>query len=137
MKTKIYLDKITPDEIIKRIKRGEKVYCSNPDTVYYKLVDNYICRFEDNKCTNIGICLTINCYYYFKEEKPLKFEVGKHYKIRKNLEAVCFKIFNNEECFPIKLIILNSGEIISVNKNGKFYGQDNNSVNDVVDYWKD
>lgn len=137
---KIYLENLSPEEVTKKINNGEIVYNNDIDGVYYKMINRIICRFDNDKITHFGYEFPNNDSYYFEEEKELiKFEVGKHYKTKANTEVVCFRIHidSNDDGFPIRLIELNSGKLMSVDKDGKFYGPDSNSSYDIVGYWKE
>lgn len=130
------LNTLSVKTIIEKLQKGEIIYCGSNSFVQYKMVDGYICRYEKDNCTDIGTNLVISKQYYFEEEEPIKFEVGKHYKTKANTELVCFmfRVDYNDNEFPIKLIELNSEKIMNTDKNEKFYEPNSDSSNNIVEW---
>lgn len=132
---KIKISTLSIDNVTKRLQNGEIIYFDNK--ISYKIVNNLLCRFEYDKCTDINVSLTFGDgdHYYFRKEDPIKFEVGKHYKTRIGTEAVCYIILK-DTIYRYIFIELNTGKQFSTTINGNCFEQFGSNY-DIIDYWKD
>lgn len=134
---KVLLKDLKPEQVLERLQKGEIIYHEIFPSISYKFINNILCKITfDGIVYNDGILVNDdNRYLYFKEEEPIKFEVGKHYKTRRGTEAICYAY---DKCSYIlyKFIELNTEVHINTYEDGKLYNTITNDL-DIVDYWKD
>ncbi len=105
MKNKIYLNKLTFEEIIKRLKGGEVVKIKDSND-FYKMVDGIIFKY-------IGEYRIVTCeihidepYYYFEEEKPFEITETGLYKTRDGRKAFVYRV-DRTTIFSVEYVIEN------------------------------
>lgn len=79
---KIYLNTLTTEDIIKRLKDGEVIKIDGYEGFHYKMVDGIIC-YITGCYTHIGRYVdTQDCDNYFEEQEELKVDKTGLYKTR-------------------------------------------------------
>ncbi len=108
----------TPEEVIKAFKDGKEV--KNTLNWTYKFVDGFIVLFsskEDNHWT-INSSIGDTEKPYIEEAEPLKFEVGKFYKMRNGEKALLVFVGEKRNGYWYKFVNQKDGDSFWTNENG-------------------
>ena len=139
---KVPITDLTSEEIIKRLNNEEIIYCDGSNGITYKKYNDFLCRFENNKCTNINADIPYYHFYYFLDKKPLNLEVNKFYKTKSGLKVYCYAYVENDG-FPYKFVIpINTAQnrndcLLSTDEFGRNFGNNTPSDNDIIEEWED
>ena len=105
----------TPEEVIKALQAGKEV---KSDAGYrYKMIDGVICSLFD-KGWVIGPSFDDEEKPYIEEAEPLKFEVGKFYKMRNGEKALLVFVEKKGNGYWYKFVGQKDGDSFWTNKNG-------------------
>lgn len=90
--TRTYLKDLKPEEVVRRLKNGEKVYIKGDGDFYYKMIDGVICEYDGN-IVDIGCSILINAtnrdllYFETEDKKPFQITHTGLYKTRDGRKA--------------------------------------------------
>ena len=101
----------TPKEVINALYEGKEIRSGD---YIYKMIDGLICYFKKGGWA-VGVYINDIEKPYIEEAEPLKFEVGKFYKMRNGKKAMAGFIGNKSILF----VSQEDGDTVWLNKNGK------------------
>lgn len=105
---KIYLNTLTPEEIIKRLKNGGVIKVRRCCEIEYKIVNGFLCRLNAGKLTSISSELFIDdedMEYYFEEPEEFKVEKTGKYKTRDGRIAYVSLLYDSGSDYKARGII--------------------------------
>lgn len=132
---KVYLNTLTTEEIIKRLKDGELVKRDDRSGLIYKMIDGVII-IKDSKGITLGGRLLINevDYLYFEEEEPFEIEETGVYKTRDGRKAYVYQIKDETDTkYPICYVV--DRMELSVTKQGRYCSKE--APLDIIAKWED
>lgn len=129
---KTYLNTLTPEEIIKRLKNGEivKRKTVHDNEIIYKMIDGIIVR-EDEGCTTLNSFIAIDDQY-FEEKRPFMITKTGVYKTRDGRKAYVCNIDDNGDC---TFVIEGESRLYYSTKQGSTSDQETEM--DIVSEWED
>lgn len=132
---KTYLNTLTPEEIIKRMKNGEVVKCRS-DNFIFKMIDGVIVLIDkEDMIINDSMVIDKKDDYYFEEKGQFEITETGVYKTRDGRKAYVYEIEDDPEILYPVMFIADKLEI-HVSKNGR-YSLLNETVLDIVSKWED
>ena len=124
----------TPEEVIKALQDGKEVKTDIGH--HYKMIDGVICYLFNTGTWIIGSDIGDGEKPYIEEAEPLKIEVGKFYKNRKNDKVLCIYVGEKTD-FPVLFIILTSENSYRTKIDGRFCMSGTESDLDIIGEWEE
>lgn len=136
MVKRIYLNKLTPEEVIKRLKNGEVIHFEGNDLTL-KMIDGIIIE-RGRDCTGFNYAFIVdrNISDYYFEEEPFEITETGVYKTRDGRKAFVYKISDETNTiYPIHYIVEKEDDSILATKQGKY--DTGETELDIVAKWED
>lgn len=125
----IYTKDLSVEEVIARLKRGEKVYtagCSLDH--FFSMVDGVIVLKNGDFVFLNAALRSSDTIYFFKEEIFIDFKIGNYYKTTTGKKALCYHIDENakenEAMFFFAPIGTENRSVIMLNEEGEPIGNE-------------
>ena len=137
---KTFLNTLTPEEVIKRLRKGEVIKCEDSDKVFY-MIDGILVNEDSKKSILVCPCFEISeqvDYLYFEEEEPFIITETGVYRTREGRKAFVYKIDDGDfdDKYPVNYILENDGTSHSATKRGKYNAKQETEL-DIVAKWED
>lgn len=135
---KVYLNTLTPEEVIKRLGNGE-VIKKVGDNSTISLINGILVRKSGLYAwINDNLCISDNeSLYYFEEEESIEITETGVYKTRDGRKAYIFRIDKDEDdAYPVVYVVENEAYTLSATKQGKNVIDHETSL-DIVAKWEE
>lgn len=136
----VFLNTLTSEEIIKRLKNGEVVKREDRwDKLIYRMIDGVIVA-KDGTDIIIGDTMVIDKeddFYFEEEEEPFEITETGVYKTREGKKAFVYEIDEKiDDKYPVCYILEKGDNFHSTTKQGKYNINQETSL-DIVSKWED
>lgn len=135
---KVFLNTLTPEEIIRRLKNGEVIKREDRgNDLIYRMIDGVIVQ-KDIWDITIGSSFTVDEVddYYFEEDEPFIITETGVYKTRDGRKAFVYKIKDEtDSIYPICYVVEKEDDSILATKQGKYATGE--TYLDIVAKWEE
>lgn len=136
---KTFLNTLTLEEIIRRLRAGEVVKRDDRSGLIYRMIDGVIIQ-EDGEDIGIGGYFTVDGVedYYFEEDEPFEIKETGVYKTRDGRKAFVYKIDDESNTiYPICYVVEKEEGLLLATIQGRYSSGNEEYGADIVAKWED
>lgn len=128
---KQYLNELTAQEVIEKLKAGETLQNTNNQRLEY--IDGFLIGYKDNDWFLYPSLSStkLNLFYFERPEPELKIEIGKFYATRDGKKAYVFSK-NSEDKYCVAI----EGEGVYTVFEGGYYSEESETDGDLISLWE-